>query len=129
MKKSTKVKVYQVGAVITVFVHLVITILFFVAVPLMFVKGVISLLAAIYIFVVWIQYKILGLCFLTIIENAFLRKAGKKTHKHFVSRLFRNILNGKSSETKELPVVNAWSWHVKTIFFIISVFVIIFYFL
>jgi len=129
MKRSIEVKVYQVGAVITVFIHLVITLLFFIAVPLMFVKGIISLLAAIYIFIVWIQYKILGLCFLTIIENYFLERAGKKTHKHFVSRLLGNVLNGRSSETKELPVVNDWSWHVKTIFFIVSVFVIIFYFL
>ncbi len=129
MDKRTKRRIYEYAARVTVFFHILTVVLFFTAIPLMFVDGWISLVAAVYLVVVWIQYKALGICFLTIWENYFMRKAGKKTHAHFVSRQLNKLVRGGRKDSSRFKqFVDKWSWNLKTVCFVIALLVIFFYF-
>ena len=128
MNQRKKKKMYEYGARATVWVHLFIVVIYFACIALFFVKGVWRLIGALFIAVVWIQYKILGNCFVTKIENYYLRKAGKTTHRHFMSRLINSwVRGGNKKSPKFKQSIDAWSWHLKTIWFIIAMIIIIHY--
>ena len=109
----------------TIIIHFIILLLYFIAVPILFMKGLWSWLSAAYIIITWAQYRFLDGCIITFAENYFLKKLGRKTHKHFVSRQLSRLLNGQFKGDDKKQEVDRISWNIKTFFFIIAMIVVL----
>lgn len=116
---------YKIAVQITIWTHLLIILLYFVAVPVLFLKGFWSWVSAAYIIIVWAQYKFLGGCIITFAENYFLKKLGRKTHKHFVSRQLSKFLHGQFRGEENKEKINKISWNIKTFFFAVALLVVV----
>jgi len=116
---------YQFSVQITIWIHFLVILLYFVAVPFLFFKGFWSWASAAYIILVWAQYKFLGGCIITFAENYFLKKLGMKAHKHFISRQLSRLLHGQFRGEENKEKINKFSWNVKTFFFVVALVVVV----
>lgn len=131
MKKKNRKKLYDYGARTSVIIHFISVIAYFVFIPFLFIKGTWRLIAAAYIIITWIQYRILKGCVFTHTENFFLKKAGRKTHKHFISRQAHKWVRGYERKDKDRfkQIIDRGSQNFKTIFFVIAIISLVLYFI
>jgi hypothetical protein len=125
MRKRVKRELYALGARLTVFLHFFMLLFYFAAIPLLFTKTVWSLIAAAYLVFEWFQYLVFDSCVLNILENHFLRKAGRENHNHTILMFMHNIVRGQSSKAISKPSVDRLSWYFKTAWFVVAVIIII----
>ena len=125
MTTNLRKQFYEFAVRVTIIIHFIVLVLYFIAVPILFLRGLWSWLSAAYIIIVWMQYKFLGGCIITFAENYFLKKLGRKTNKHFISRQVSKLLHGQFRGEDNEKKIDGISWNVKTFFFVVAMIVVL----